>query len=460
MSALIKLVLDQLEKKKSAGKAASAPVVPTTKPPMTFDGGVLKIGKKVAAVALSWNTVQQGESTKSQAEAAVNPEPPVAGDRSARGSFNSYVNLTGANFIGFGSSALGHKRGQVALVTALPPELTGERWVGAFLLSERADLWWLGSVRNGQVFEDRIIAGRSRAEDALRENLAAPDWTAIYAPEEWEVRGAQAKELWQVADMARARPLRDLTPVRTIIPYAIGGATLLAVAIGVFTWSEKRKAEEMRQLEELRRRAEAMVTVRPSDYPFHNIVPMGAFVTACEKAIERITLLVDGWEMQPASCTFGADGEGEVTAGWTRSGGKTAQLIAASPRDWPIFEIDAEGNEASMTLPVQAEIDPESSLQEPWEPGMIQARMRDRFQTLGLDVQLRESTDNQSAAVAAAVFNSHELMIGGQEGLRNYVDILSDVPALHPQAMIYNVASGRWDMVIKIYHPVMLPRVN
>lgn len=460
MSALIKLISSKLQEKKAAAGSKDAgriPDIPTVAPDMSFDGGVLKIGRKSAAVAMNWVPSKEGASVKAQAAAAINPEPLVAGDRSARGNYNSFVDLEDAGFLGLGSSSLGHKRGMIALVTALPQSLAGERWIGAFPLAERGDLWWLGSMRNGQVFEDRIIAGKSRAEDALRENLGAPDWTAIFAPEEWHVRDAQDKKIWEVADIGSARKLRDLNPVRTILPYAVAGT--LAVVIGGTTiaWLEAKKAEELAMLEELRRQAEARITVGPADYPYHEMVRLEQFVPACEKAIREVILLVPGWEMQPAACSFGKGGQGQVTAGWTRAGGKISWLISASPRDWPAFEVDDEGSQASITLPIQAEFDAQSSEDEPWEPGIIQARMRDRFQTLGIEIGLRASPDNQDAAVAAPVFNSHELMIGSIAGVGNYVDIMSDVPALKPETMIYNTGTGQWDMVVKIYHPEMIP---
>lgn len=460
MSALIKLISSKLQERKAASGANSTarrPSIPAVAPEMSFDGGVLRMGRRSAAVAMNWVPTREGASVKAQAAAAVNPEPLVAGDRSARGNYNSYVALEGTGFLGLGSSSLGHKRGMVSLVTALPQALAGERWIGAFPMDKRGDLWWLGSMRNGQVFEDRIISGKSRAEDALRENLGAPDWTAIFAPEEWHVRGAEDKKIWELADLGAAGKLRDLNPVRTILPYAIAGTVAVAIGGASLAWMESKKAEELARLEELRRQAEARITVGPADYPYHEMVRLAEFVPACEKAITDVILLVPGWEMQPAACTIAAGGKGQVTAGWTRSGGRLSWLISASPRDWPDFEVDETGDEVSISLPFEAPIDPASSADQPWPSGVVQGRMRDRFQTLGIEMGLRASPDNQEVAVAVPVFNSHELMIGSVAGLGNYVDILSDVPALMPQTMIYNTGTGQWDMVVKIFHPVLLP---
>lgn len=460
MSALIKLISSKLQERKNAAVAKDAdrlPDMPTVAPDMGFDGGVLKIGRKSAAVAMNWVPIKDGASVRAQAAAAINPEPLVAGDRSARGNYNSFVALEETGFLGLGSASLGHKRGMVALVTALPQALAGERWIGAFQMDVRGDLWWLGSMRNGQVFEDRIISGKSRAEDALRENLGAPDWTAIFAPEEWHVRGGQDKKIWEVADVGAASKLRDLNPVRTVLPYAIAGVLAVVIGGSVVAWMENKKAQELARLEELRRQAEARITVGPADYPYHEAVRLAEFVPACEKAITDIILLVPGWEMQPVACSIAKGGKGQVTAGWTRAGGKLSWLISASPQHWPEFEVNEEGSEVSITLPFEAEFDAASSSDEPWLPEVVQGRMRDRFQTLGIEIGLRASPDNQDVAVAVPVFNSHELMIGSVAGLGNYVDIMSDVPALMPQTMIYNTGSGQWDMVVKIFHPVLLP---
>lgn len=453
----MKLLRGKRASSEDARDAAQAGNLPARAPATRLEGGVLHIGRKAAAVGINWVIANDAEKPKTQAENAVIADAAPIGDRTARGNYNSFVELREEGFIGFGSKDMGHRRGMVSLVTAIPPQLAGERWIGAFRLSQHADIWWLGSMRNGQVFEDRIITGRSRAEDALREDLGAPDWTTVYAPDEWQVANSRSLELWQVIELKRARPLRDLRPIRSAAPYVILCVALLSIGIGGYSWFAKKKAEELARLEEMRRLAAAQITVEIDDYPYHAMVRLEDFVPACERAIGETIVMVAGWEMQPVSCSFGQQGNGQITAGWTRNGGKLSMLTAASPRDWPGFTISGDGEQASISLPIKAEFDAASGDDQPWEEAMIAARIRDRFQTLGIDVSIRSSPDNLDKAINAPVYNSTQVKLESQAGVGNYVDILSDVPALLPQAVIYNVASGNWDLIAKIYHPVMIP---
>ena len=83
------------------------------------------------------------------------------------------------------------------------------------------------------------------------------------------------------------------------------------------------------------------------------------------------------------------------------------------------------------------------------------------FQTLGLDLTLRPRvrslTTTQRTELRAPVYNRHDLSIETSVAIGEYARLLSDVPALVPEALIYGVESGTWTLTAKIYHPPILP---
>jgi len=55
------------------------------------------------------------------------------------------------------------------------------------------------------------------------------------------------------------------------------------------------------------------------------------------------------------------------------------------------------------------------------------------------------------------VFNYHELSFQASAGIKEYARLFSDVPALVPSDMIYDLKTRTWNLKFRIYHPAILP---
>ncbi|WP_411840056.1 hypothetical protein [Paracoccus sp. ME4] len=417
--------------------------------------GVLAFGKKKTAVALQWIPPEEDVSVKERL--AELTEHSHSDPTQLSATFRFYTDTRNTGFMGIGSQELGHSVGMRALVTMLSPQITGDRWVGAFQISPNGEQWWIGSIRDGKVFDDQVVNSRHQAEEVLLNDLQAPDWTAIFAPSEWGISGSRSEQLHEVVDLRLGEKLRSSTPVKDNLPRALLGTMVVAVALGGFTYVQSKKAEQARQLEELRLRAAASVTYEAPDLPWFMASDIRTFISDCGARIEDALLMVPGWENQPLSCSI-TRGEGSVATGWARNGGKTTWLRSLMPpqRPVPIFSEDFTTASWSEEFSSEVATGDEMSVT-PWDPQVMESRIRERFLHYDLPINIRPAAGNQSAATNQVVFNAHEVQLSSELGFANFGDMLKDIPALVPDALVYSPATGIWDLTFRVNHPPIFP---
>ncbi|MFG6083441.1 type 4b pilus protein PilO2 [Paracoccus litorisediminis] len=419
------------------------------------DGNILTIGKTMLAAGLFWDYVEDGVTIKERAT-SLNEELKA---ETKEASYSLFIQRKGGKQTAFGRGSLGHKPGIPVLITALSEEAVGKNWIGIFQVDDRNDIWWLGSIRNGEVFEDQIIRGRMSAEDAFMQGVGAPGLEAIYAPDQWSVAGARQVSLATLIDIKQAQKLRSLHPIRANASRIVLIGLIGSVAIGGLSYYRHIKAEEMRELEEMQRRMRENVAVTPQDLPWYQITRVGEFIAHCEREINRQILIVPGWSSQPISCTI-SKGKGGVTAGWTRADGSIAMIRSAMPKDRPQPILSNGGAQASTLAHFDAPVDEGATTDLPWSEAKIENWLRERFQNFGIQADMRPAAGNQPVANAAPQFNSTEIRISSPIGMSIYGDLLGDVPALLPDSLIYNLETGNWDLLLRAYHPVIMPLPN
>ncbi|MBW3243605.1 type 4b pilus protein PilO2 [Epibacterium sp. DP7N7-1] len=439
----------------SGGDGANARKGISTSPDLNLeDVGVLAFGKKRTAVGLSWASFEDDMTIRAKVAEMTdfNSEDPTQ----QTVEFKFYTDTKQTGLIGVGSPEWGQAAGMKALVTMLSPELTGPRWLGAFQINEANDTWWVASIRDGKVFGDQIVRSKHHAEQIFLNDLEAPDWISVYAPKEWGIPQTKHDQLYQLVDLRIGAKLKSITPLKDNLPKIIMGTMVSAIAISGYLYLDYKRAEELRQLEEMRRKAEAGMTYAPQDLPWFNATPLRDFVEVCMQEISQSIILVPGWEAQPISCTV-QQGKGTISTGFSRSGGRLSWLRSAISPTEPLPVLSSNGETASWGRNFTAPVDLESIHAKPWEGDLIENRMRERFQVLETDLAIRPADSNRRTAAATPVFNSHEMKISGSFGMTIFGDILEDVPALVPQGLIYNPETGKWDMALKVYHPPLLP---
>lgn len=439
------------KKARSKGKSKSNDKKSGITGRMSVDGQTLLIGRKPFAMGVFWDQVDEGTTIKERA-AQVNEQT----EAESENLYTLWLRHEAASQIGLSRPSVEHKAGMPALITAISTSVATKNWIGIFCLDERSDLWWLGSMHNGQVFEDQFFRGRVAAEESFMRGVGAPNLEKIYAPDSWSIDGAQDVDLRRLIDVKQSIKLKSLHPIKANLSRIIFGAILVGACVGGLSYMNAKKAEELRLLEDMRRRMTENREIKPHELPWFEVTRIKDFIAACEKNIGLNLLVVPGWSTQPISCTV-ERGKGTITSGWSRGEGSFAVLRSAVPLSESQPALSDNGEQASRVQTFEVAKDAESASDEPWAEGKIGKWLRERFQNNDLTAEMRPSAGNQASAQGEAVFNSTEVRVSSPIGLSIYGDLLADVPALLPDSIIYNVETGNWDLLMKAYHPVIAP---
>ena len=424
---------------------------------MSEADGVVAIGKKKFAVGIYWTTPDDTLKPKAQVKAINEANESNFNSRAPK--YQLFVDPKRTGFLGLAALDLGHTPGMPTLITTFPLEEVGNRWIGVFLIDQTNDLWWIGAVRDGKIFEDRMIKGRGAAQEAFLSELMAPDWQSVFAPSDWGIRDTRPDALVDLINPKIGHRVSSIDPLRSYLPRILIGVSGLALLVGSYVAYTAHQAAQLAELEEIRKKAEAEVTIGPSDYPWDRVTPMPDFLSLCRQNIEKLIAPVPGWEMLPISCTI-AKGSGTVSTEWEQKGGRISWLRSGMPKDLPYPTLSPDGKKASVSFKFQAPVIEDSWTQQPWEPARMEVWLREIFQNRGLDLTMKPNKKNVATASAAPVFNSHDIQITTGVGLSNYGDLVAKVPALVPAALLYNAETMNFDLILKVYHPPLLPEAK
>lgn len=447
----IRLILSR-KKVQVQEKPDSEPGAPFPNTPLSdlqYDGlGSFLSGRKRYAVGLSWEPLQSDVPVKRQAE---------RGDRSG---YRRTLYVPFGGQAGFASKERQNQRSDPVLITAARTELLGETWVGAFKVNESDRFWWVAAVRNGEVYEDSIYPDEASARTQLMEALDAPNWKTIVAPEDWQVFGSVEGRIEQVFDLNGGQRLLSVYKNRDLfIRIGVIGAFLVIVGGAFFLWMEMKKRAEEREAE-IRRIQNSSIRFDPMKYPWANTIPIERFIDICLYELEKSVYVVPGWANVPLSCVLNGPNI-SLTTEWTRTGGRISWLRAATAAEFGDVRLVDKGNRAILERQVPIDVQMSSAPDTPWNQQIIENTLISRFQTLGLTVNLRPRvrtlTATQMSELRNPVFNRHDVLLDTTFGVKEYGQLLSDIPALVPEGLVYALDKGVWSLTAKIYHPPILP---
>jgi len=416
---------------------------------LQYDGiGNVLFGRKRFAVGLEWEPVHLEGGVRSQA------------DRGQKSGYRRTLYIPFGAQHGFGSQDRQQRRGSVSLVTAARTELLGPRWVGAFRINDADRFWWVGAVRDGEIYEDAIVADEASARALLMDMLDAPDWTRVIAPKDWQVTGTVPARIEQAMSLRSGGSLRPVDGRRDVFQRSvILGLIGVIGAGGYYHWSDMKRVEA-EQSAELSRMRDAMVRVDPRTHPWADVPTISAFVGTCVREIESTLFVVPGWGNGPVVCTASGR-EGLVSTEWARNGGRVPWLHAATAHLSERVTLLHGGGQAQIRRDIRFEGEGGDDISQPWTDTQVTEMILSRFQTLGLELTLRPRvrsiTTTQRQALRSPLYNRHDLSLETSVAIGEYATLLSDIPALVPEALIYGVETGTWTLTAKIYHPPILP---
>lgn len=417
------------------------------------DFGRISCGGEEFAAGLIWVSGLDLDSVKSYADQALRISEARAQhiDR-----IEFCIGEASRDAYGFGARDLGHERGMPVLIESLDRDILGENWLAVCPLSGGSDQWWVAGYREGDVFEDRIFASQADAAEAFADALTAPGWQTIICPDGWSSLADHAAIPREALLKPRQRgKLRLLDPLRSYAPRLIMAGVLLSVALGGGWYFYDRHQKHLAEMEEMRQRIERAITLAPQDHPWYHRTAIADFVSHCEKEIFDSLVMVVGWENQQFTCKI-ERGAGTVSTGWSRSGGDISWLRAAMPAGFPQISVHPSVQSATLTRRFSAPRDEAAMRAEPWSRHVMESRLSERFQVLGLQTSMRFVADRRPADTNP-LFNRHDVQITGTIGIDQLIPMIEDIPAMIPETLNYNLASGSWSLVIRVHHPVILP---
>lgn len=435
---------DSTGKKKSVSAAASDILV---------EGHVISFGGKQTAANIFWDQFETGTSVKERAKEI----DAITNSDSDEQYYSIYIDRSRFGQMGYSRKLQGHKAGIPALMTLMNPQMTGDHWIGIFQLEERGDIWWLASVHNGIVFDDKIIRGRINAEEAFNEGINAPGLTKFFAPASWMMDGTDHTLLHELIDFNLGAKLKHVHPVQANLAKIVLSTLLAAIAIGGLSWWKMEQDRKLAELEELERRIRENVAVGPEALPWYKLTRIDDFLKTCETEVVKSIVMAPGWKNQPISCSTN-QGRASVAGGWNIEDGTFAWLRASVPAEFPQPVLTPTGKTASFSRSVDVAYDDMSHKDLPWIESKIESWLVERFQNHGVDISIRPSNDNRVEANMRPQFNSTDIRLTIRDNPQLYGDLLKDVPALVPVSLIYNVESNVWDLILKAHHPVIMPK--
>ena len=395
----------------------------------------IAVGKREVALGLLWQPANP--------ELALREQARIAGG--ASGGFDLHARHSGSRQIGFGTTRDDLMPGMLVGATAFDSGGWGDNWLAALRLPGDDDRWWIVAMRGSLIYEDRLHATEAEAREALAKSLEAPDWEKVIAPRSWEFAKAEHAELGNVLSLDSAVRLRRVNwESRALMTAAAVAAIALLLLYGWSQWSERRQLA-LAELQESRAAPEVTRT-----FPWKHAPGVPAFIEGCLGRMEELVILPPGWLIDSLVCAWTGK---SVTASvvWQGKSGNPALLrAAASGTEGEGAGVSVSGGRAELVLPVelgQAESRPPG---EPWKLARLETVIRERFRSLGLDVAIsrRDFSPDRSGVRA---FPRLDLGFRTSAGIEEYGLLLSDLPALVPEALVYRPGANIWQLTVKAY---------
>jgi len=258
-------------------------------------------------------------------------------------------------------------------------------WLGAFKLPD--GLWAYFAVRDGLFLPNGDWAAtREKVLDRLQSDYLLGGWNVVIGEPELEAEGYHNFYPRRIDDLFPRRNGKPrihrwwgLEPVNRTLPrpLLIGAAAAgLALAVGgpLAYFAHQRQLAQEREAALRFGRAAALRGAQQQQGPRTLVHPwIGepkplAFARACLDAFTSVS--AGGWALDRYVCT--AHG---ATYSWTRNGSTIALLLARQPRAL----IDAEGNHASLQVPLA----PEPGGDDPLGTDALRTGLQSLFQQIG-----------------------------------------------------------------------------
>ena len=393
----------------------------------------LRFGRKSVVLGLLWQPARRNIPLRDQAAFASGPH----------GEFDLFLGYGNGKQHGFASTSDGVASGMLAGATMFETERMSDAWLGVFPLGDPFPHWWVVSVRDGQIYEDRVIPDSSQASAAFGKMLEAPGWKRIIAPANWNIPSSEQAELGELISPRSAIRLRPVDRLPFLLLRTVAAALVLAVAL--YGWTEFQDFRNERQLQRIAADI-AVPAQREIPMPWIGAPGIEPFVDACIAAMEDIWIVPAGWNPQRAECARRSSGASARIDLQKAGGGMHFVRSLAVERTGKEPNFSGNRKQASLTVDValpgsDRRIDPV-----PWSRQDVESSLSDRFDQLGLGASLALRKAGHGADGESSQFGRFDIALSTSVGIREYARLLSDIPAVVPEALSFDAGSKAWKL--------------
>ena len=209
---------------------------------------------------------------------------------------------------GIGRTELDHKDGMPSLAAAVASVFADQpSMCGVFKVDEG---WWLVAIRNDLILaeEDVVFSNEEEAKRAYASMMAVPDWGLRVVPDDWQMEGAEHRDLDGILQKARKIRLQPINAVRQTKFLLLIAILIVAIVIWliyslVALWKNVFPPDKIHVVEP----PTVLPPIRPEPEkakPWEKVVDLRAFFNQCWTSTYQIqAIIVPGWTMGNIECT-------------------------------------------------------------------------------------------------------------------------------------------------------------
>ncbi|MDE0534197.1 MAG: type 4b pilus protein PilO2 [Albidovulum sp.] len=399
----------------------------------------LRFGRTSAVLGILWQPARQNVPLRNQAAIASGPH----------GEFDLYLSFGRGKQHGFATTGEGAASGMLAGATMFESSRMSDAWLGAFPLGAPFPHWWVVSVRDGQIYEDRVLSGESQARSALEKILDAPGWERIIAPAAWRISSTEQAELGELISMRSAIRLRSVNRAPAMLLWA--SAAAVAVAAAVYGWQKVQGFREERQWRTIAENV-SVPARKEIPRPWANAPRIERFVEACVAEMDNSWMQPPGWNISRATCARSNSGA-SLRFDFRNAGGGAHFMRSLSLEKTGIEpEFSSNLKRASLIIRVPIPQSGQRAVQSPWSRARVESALQDRFNALGLEVSLVFRRSGINARGDSEEISRHDISLATSVGVREYAQLLSDVPAVVPESLAFEQERKVWKLTAKAFH--------
>ena len=283
-------------------------------------GGSVTVGGVKYAVGLLWAPLQNQDDPIPEIREAMNTE---AGT-------DLYCQRTSATpQYGLGRTVFGHHSGQPALAASVATALSDK--ASACCVFKVDEGWWFLTIRNDLILaeEDVLFHTEEEAKKAFFAMMAVPDWGIRIVPAEWQVEGAEQRDLKELVENIRKTRLFELSAAKKTQILVILALIVIAALAFLFYIAISFLASVFEQAPVLQMPTpEVIRPVEPAPEkpkPWERVPQSEAFINRCwNNAYQLDSITVPYYQMGTVTCTPKA-----ISTSWRMVGGRGARLMWA-----------------------------------------------------------------------------------------------------------------------------------